>query len=144
MRKILRICLVCVFLFAYSALCAQDKQSYDSTTDYILKTQRLWGISEVRVNEDGTVTLTDAKNSGYGYALFVPDGKGGFLEQITLSPGQSFELTDGHHAFITYKFVKVEKDKIIFAVTDKFDARAFGDKVRIETKEVTVTPYAIE
>lgn len=144
MRKILRICLACVFLFTYSTLYAQDKQSYDNTIDYILKTQRLWGISEVRVNEDGTVTLIDAKNLGYGYALFVFDGKGGFLEQITLSPGQSFELTDGHHAFITYELVKAEKDKIIFVVTDKFDARAFGEKIRIETKEVTITPYTIE
>ena len=141
MKKMILISLLWMF---FPWLCfGQAEQSYDNSIDFSSKTQRLWGISEVRVNGDGTVTLVDAV-TGYGYGLFVFDGPSGFLEKITLSPGQSFVLTDGDHAFLTYKLVRIEKDQIIFEVTDKFDARAFGDGVKIETKEVSIAPYAAE
>ena len=103
-------------------------EEYKSTIDYIEKTDKLWGISACVINNDNSVTLVDSKGKGYGFALWIPDGKGVFLEKVTLRPGESCELMDGHHAFITYKFIGVKDGRINIEVTDKFDARSFGAK----------------
>jgi hypothetical protein len=116
-------------------------EEYKSTIDYIQKTNKLWGISACTVNKDGSMTLVDRKEKGYGYALWIPDGKGGFLEEVTLKPGKSCELIDGDHAFITYKFIGFKDGWIIIEVTDKFDARSFGGEAKQERKALMIIPY---
>jgi len=135
------ICLTILLLsFASFAFC----EEYKSSLDYIEKTNKLWGVSECIVNMDKSITFVDRKNSGVGVYLFIRDDKGGFLDKVTLKPGESFELMDGHHAFITYKYQGIEDEKIIIEVTDKFDARSFGDDIKIEKKTVTILPYKDE
>ena len=116
-------------------------EEYKSTIDYIEKTNKLWGISACIVNKDRSVTFVDSKEKGYGYALWMPNEKGGFSEKVTLKPGESFELIDGHHAFITYKFIGFEDDGINIEVTDKFDARSFGGQVKQERKVLMIIQY---
>ncbi|MCM8791801.1 MAG: DUF1573 domain-containing protein [Candidatus Omnitrophica bacterium] len=120
-----------------------DKQSYKSTIDYILKTNRLWGISEVKINRDRTVTFVDEKGATYGGLLYMFDKENGFLfDQITLTPGESLELTDGHHVFITYKLIRVEEEKIVVEVIDKFDTSSFGGNIEMDSRQVAIKPYS--
>jgi hypothetical protein len=108
-RSLIRLCLAGIILIFPSYVFCEE---YKSTIDYIQKTNKLWGISACIANEDGSITLVDSKGKGYGYALWIPDGKGGFLEKITLKPRESFELIDGHHAFITYRFIGFKDGRI--------------------------------
>ena len=64
-----------------------------------------------------------------------------WVDEVTLRAGESCLLTDGHHAFITYKFIGIEGSNITIEVIDKFDARAFGDDIKEETKRLTINPY---
>jgi len=118
-----------------------DKPEYKSTIDYIQKTGRLWGISEIRINEDNSVTLLDSE-TGYGSQLMMSLTK--VVKSETINVGEKSVLIDGHHVFITYEFKKLEKNKITFLVTDKFDARSFGDGIKEETKIITILPYKVE
>jgi hypothetical protein len=69
------------------------------------------------------------------------DGKTGGLDKITLQSGQSCQLSDGHHVFITYKFLGIKDGRIIVDVTDEFDARSFGKGVKQEREKITISPY---
>jgi len=122
-------------------VCGFCQESYTSTIDYAQKTNKLWGISACIINNDNSATFVDSKDKGYGYALWIPDDKGSALDRITLNPGQSLRLTDGHHVFINYKFVGAKDGRIIVEITDKFDARSFGNGVREDRKKMTVAPY---
>lgn len=99
-------------------------------------TKKLWGIEEVKINKDGSVTLTDAKNG-----MWFPDKKGGFKPSVTLKKGETCDLIDGDHDFMKFKFEKIKDGKITFTVTDKFDARSFGGKIKTEIKTITIKPY---
>lgn len=123
--------------FVYGA----EKPEYKSNIDYIQKTGRLWGIAEVKINDDNSITLIDAE-SGYGSGLMMSLSK--VQKSATLEVGQSCSLSDGHHAFIEYNFTKLKDGKITFFITDKFDARSFGDGIKKETKTATITPYTKE
>lgn len=109
--------------------------------DYIRKTNRLWGIQEVRINKDKSVTLVDAE-SGYGYALMLSLTEA--LNSVTIKAGESCTLSDGHHVFITYELKALKKDKLTFIVTDEFDARSFGDGIKKETETVMISTYTEE
>jgi len=116
-----------------------DEKKYQSTFDYIEQTGRLWGISEVRLNTNDTVTLIDAQ-SGYGRGLWIiSDGKA--LPSKTIKIGESCTLIDGHHVTLTYKIKALEGNKIIIIVTEIFDARSFGDKIKTDTKEMPIEAY---
>lgn len=117
------------------------QNSYTSTIDYIQKTNKLWGVSACIINGDKSVALVDSKDKGYGFGLWMADGKGSILEKATLKSGQSCELADGHHTFINYKFIGVKDGRIIVEVTDKFDARSFGHGVKKQKKRLTIFPY---
>lgn len=138
MKKIITL-LVIAFLagFAYGA----EKPEYKGTIDYIQKTGRLWGIAEVKINDDNSVTLIDAE-SGYGAGLMMSLSE--VKESANLEVGQSCSLTDGHHTFIEYKFTELKDGKITFFVTDKFDARSFGRGVKVEANTLTISPYKDE
>jgi protein tyrosine phosphatase (PTP) superfamily phosphohydrolase (DUF442 family) len=118
-----------------------DQSSYKNTFDYIDKTCRLWGIAAVSLNEDNSITLEDEKISGYGYALMMFDFNHKVVDAVTIRQGESFSLSDGHHVFIEYELEKVEDGKLTFVITDKFDARSFGDGIKEEEKTMTVSPY---
>lgn len=120
---------------------ASKEPDYKNTIDYIEKTGRLWGIAEVRINADDSVTLVDAE-SGYGSELMLSLGE--VVKSRTIKAGESCTLSDGHHAFITYEFKESKKGKITFIITDTFDARSFGDGVKKETKTITISPYKEE
>lgn len=122
-------------------VCGFCQGSYAGTIDYVQKTNKLWGISACIINNDNSVTFVDSKDKGYGYALWMPDDKGAPIDSITLNPGQSLKLIDGHHVFINYKFIGLKDGRIVVEVTDRFDARSFGNGVREERKKLTVTPY---
>ena len=122
--------------------CWEDKEPNNKTTiDYIRQTGRLWGVAEVALNENGSITLVDAKSSGVGLNLMMRDANNKVVDSVTLSPGQSCSLSDGRHVFITYELKAVEAGRITITVTDKFDARSFGDGIK-ETKDtITISPY---
>ena len=69
------------------------------------------------------------------------DSKYKTVDSITLKPGQACSLSDGRHAFITYELKAIEQGRIIITVTDKFDARSFGDGIKRTKKTITITPY---
>lgn len=117
------------------------KTENSATIEAIEKTGQLWGIEEVTLNGDSSVTLTDADSMemGLGCGLFMSDVSDGVMN---LRTGQSCLLTDGRHAFITYELNEIEENKLTFIVTDKFDARAFGDGIQIARKAVTISPYS--
>ncbi len=114
------------------------KPKYISTIDYIAKTKRLWGISEVKINNDNSVTLVDA-DTGPGRWLVMSLSQK--KKSATIKPGESCSLLDGHHATIIYKLEKIDSDGITFLVTNKFDARSFGKGIATQSKTITVLPY---
>lgn len=135
MKKII-LCLIISLLTGFVS--GAGKTKYKSTMDYILKTGYLLGIAEVKLNKDNSVTLVDAK-SGYGAGLSMSLAKK--IDSATIKIGESCVLRDGHHASITYELKKIEKGQLTFLITDKFDARSFGDSIKKETKTITIAPY---
>ena len=136
---------LCLFVLIAAGCRPDEVQKNSATIDYIRRTGRLWGVAEVTLNENGSITLIDAKDSGYGYGLMMmrdPDYKN--VDSITLTPGQSCSLSDGHHVFITYEFKAIEQDRIIITVNDKFDARSFGDGIMRAKATITIPPYKKE
>jgi ribosomal protein S4E len=129
-------------LVLVAAGCRPDEEPKNNTTiDYIRRTGRLWGVAELKLNDNGSITLIDAKSSGVGLNLMMRDADSKVVDSVTLRPGRSCSLSDGRHVFITYELKSIEAGRITFAVTDKFDARSFGNGIK-ETKEtVTISPY---
>lgn len=119
----------------------EEEAGYRSRFDYIRKTSKLPGISSCRINSGGSITLADSKNSGYGYTLLMLDPKGAVIDEAVLKPGESCVLTDSRHLTVSYKFLRLKNGRIIFEVTDKFDSRSFGGKVRKQTKDIIIPPY---
>jgi hypothetical protein len=117
---------------------------FEGTIDYIEKTSKLWGILKVIDNGNNTVTLVDRKIQGYGYALGLLYKNDGWIDEITLRPNESCLLTDGHHTFITYKFITVRNSNITLEVVDKFDARSFGNGIKEKNKRVIIKSYEDE
>lgn len=138
MKRNLTICLL-----ALSALgCQPEEEPNNNTTiGYIRQTGRLWGVAELRLNENGSITLIDAKSSGVGLNLMMRDANNKVVDSITLTPGQSCSLSDGRHAFITYELKAIEAGRITITVTDKFDARSFGDDIKRTKATITISPY---
>jgi len=107
----------------------------------IINTGELWGVKEVSVNPDGSVTLVESFYEGKGYGLTMVDINNKLTEQSVLKPGQSCCLTDRYHATIRYTFLRSENSRLYFKVTEHFDARAFGDKIKIVTRTVKIKEY---
>lgn len=138
MKSYLTLCLLALIALG----CRPDQEPEGSATiDYIRQTDRLWGVAEVTLNENGSITLVDAKSSGVGLNLMMRDANNKVVDSVTLSPGQLCSLSDGRHAFITYEFKAVEAGLITIAVTDKFDARSFGNGIKRIKATVTISPY---
>lgn len=138
MKKNLTLCLLVLIAIG----CRPDQnQNSSATIDYILQTGRLWGVAELRLNDSESITLVDAKSSGLGLNLTMRDSKHKTVDSITLRPGQACSLSDGRHAFITYELKAIEQDRIVIKVTDKFDARSFGDGIKETKKTITISPY---
>jgi hypothetical protein len=136
-----RYLLICLFLVITSG-CRHDQDPEGGTTiDYIRRTGRLWGVAEVTLNENGSITLIDAKSSGVGLNLIMHDANNRVVDSVTLSPGQSCSLSDGRHVFITYEFKAVEQGRVSITVTDKFDARSFGDSIKQTKATINISPY---
>ena len=133
--------LIVILLSLSVVVFAFENPDYKSIIDYIQKTDRLWGIAEVRINTDNSVTLVDAE-SGYGYALMLSLTDA--VKSVTIKVGESCTLSDGHHVFITYELKELKKDKITFVVTDLFDARSFGDGIKKVTETIVISTYLEE
>ncbi|MBD3264630.1 MAG: hypothetical protein GF375_05980 [Candidatus Omnitrophica bacterium] len=138
MKNMLKIFLVIILFLSCSYAFSE---SYKDAISYTVKTGKLWGISDCIISGDGSLTLIDAKDKGYGHVLWIPDGKGGYLEKVKLSPGESFKLTDGHHVFITYQFKKFSQGQINMEVTEIIDERSFGGRIKKKRKPVVIAPY---
>ena len=126
-------------------LCAgagRGETAYTSALDYIEQTGTLWGIAGCLMNPDGSITLVDRTQSGAGFLLWIAAKDGAAAEQVTLRQGESCQLTDGHHAFITYAFLGLQDDRIRIEVTDTFNAISFGGTVEERRDTVTIEPYA--
>lgn len=138
MKRYLTLCL----LVLLGVGCWPDHDPKNNTTiDYIRQTGRLWGVAEVTLNENGSITLIDAKSSGVGLNLMMRDSKHKSVDSITLTPGQACSLSDGRHVFITYELKEIDAGRIIITMTDKFDARSFGDGIKQTKGTVTISPY---
>jgi hypothetical protein len=141
MKRYLTLCL----LVLIAASCWPDEEPRNNTTiDYIRQTGRLWGVAELRLNEAGSVTFVGEKKSGGGLNLIMFDSKNKVTDSVTLTPGRSLSLSDGRHIFITYELAAIKDGRIVINVTDKFDARSFGDGIRQTKKTVTISPYKKE
>lgn len=141
MKRNLTLCL----LVLIATGCRPDQDPNSSTTiDHIRQTGRLWGVSEVRLNENGSITLIDAKSSGVGLNLMMRDANNKVVDSVTLSPGRACSLSDGRHAFITYELKAIEAGRITITVTDEFDARSFGDGIKQTKGTVTISEYKKE
>ncbi len=123
---------------------AAEEQPYKNCRDYIQRTGKLWGVCEVATNADGTVTLVDAKNAGYGYGLAMYDSEEQVVPQVTLKPKQHCRLADGDHACLKYEIRAVKDGVVEVIVTERFDARSFGKNVTEQTETVSVKPYKDE
>jgi len=129
-------------LVLISGGCRADRAPNSSATiDYIRQTGRLWGVAEVSLNENSSITLVDAKSSGVGLKLMMRDSNNKVVDSVTLKPGRSCTLSDGHHVFITYELRAIKQGRIIITVTDKFDARSFGDGIKRTKETITISPY---
>jgi ribosomal protein S4E len=129
-------------LVLIAAGCRPDEEPKNNTTiDYIRRTGRLWGVAEVTLNDNGSITLLDTKSTGVGLNLMMRDAENNVVDSVTLSPGQSCSLSDGRHVFITYELKAIEQGRITFTITDKFDARSFGDGIKETKTTITITPY---
>ena len=138
MKRNLTLCL----LVLIAAGCRPEEEPKSKTTiDYIHQTGRLWGVAEIRLNENNSITLIDAKSSGVGLNLIMRDSNSSVVDSITLKPGQSCTLSDGRHAFITYELKAIKQGRIIINVTDIFDARSFGDGIKKTKETITISPY---
>lgn len=138
MKRNLTLCLLVLIAVG----CRPDQDSNSSATiDYIRQTGRLWGIDEVNLNENGSITLIDAKSSGVGLNLMMHDSNNQLVDSVILSPGQSCSLSDGRHVFITYAFKAIEQGWVSITVTDKFDARSFGDSIKQTKATINISPY---
>lgn len=102
--------------------------------------KRLWGIAEVKLNKDGSVTLFDA-TEGDGHAMMFSLST--IVKSVTLKPGESCSLTDGDHATITYTLKKADGNQLTFHIKDRFDARSFGDGIKVKEKTITIAPYGV-
>jgi hypothetical protein len=119
----------------------EEDPNSSATIEYIRQTDRLWGVAEVTLNENGSITLVDAKISGVGLNLMMRDSNNKVVDSVTLSPGQACSVSDGRHVFITYELKAIKQGRIIITVTDKFDARSFGDGIKRTKKTLTISPY---
>ena len=100
--------------------------------------QKMWGICEVAINiADGTVTLVVAKGRG----LTMYDAENKWVSQVTLHEKQYCRLSDGDHASIKYTIKSIKEDIVEVIVTDRFDARSFGQEITEKTKNIFVKPY---
>jgi hypothetical protein len=63
MKSNLTLCLL--VLIATGCRPKQEPKS-NTTIDYIRQTHRLWGVAELKLNENNSITLIDAKSSGDG------------------------------------------------------------------------------
>lgn len=143
-RKMKRYLLICLFLIITPGCWPEEAPNSSATIEYIRQTGRLWGIAAVTQNENGSITLVDAKSSGVGLNLMMRDSKHKTVDSITLSSGQCCYLSDGRHTFITYELKAIKHGRIIITVTDKFDARSFGDGIKRTKKILTISPYKKE
>jgi hypothetical protein len=156
MRALFARILITLFYGAISCAALAQQPEYNGDIDYMKKTGRLWGIAELRVNTDDSVSLVDANYSEDaerqipGYGLFFWQMAEGNLvtpgddhNQITLRKDQACMLSDGHHAFITYTLTGIEEGTAIIRVKEKFDARSFGDGVMETTETFRIKPYKI-
>lgn len=138
MKRNLTLCLL--VLIAAGCWPKQDPER-SATIDYIRQTGRLWGVTEVALNENGSITLVDAKSSGVGLNLMMRDSKHKTVDSITLSPAQACSLSDGRHVSITYELKAIEDSRITITVTDEFDARSFGNGIKRTKATITISPY---
>jgi len=138
MKRYLTICLLVLIITG----CRSDEEPTNNTKiDYIRQTGWLWGVAELRLNKAGSITLVDAKSSGVGFNLMMRNSNNKVVDSVTLTPGRSCSLSDGRHVFITYELKAIKDGRIVINVTDKFDARSFGDGIK-ETKDtITISPY---
>lgn len=126
---------------ASSARFRASKEKVDSCIDYIEKTGKLWGVSEVAVNENQTVTFVDAEHDGYGCGLSMYDSAANFVSSLTLEVRQSCSFSDGHHAFLKYEVTAIGSGVASIAVLERFDARSFGKGLSEKTASVKVASY---
>ena len=100
---------------------------------------RLWGISDVILRADHSVTLIDAgEGPGAAMQMFNQDTR---VSRCTLLPGGTCALSDREHATITYELVDVSPTGIHFIVTSSFIFPGHNDETR-ETR--LVAPYQRE
>jgi len=110
--------------------------------DYIQRTGKLWGICEVAINDaTGTVTLVDARYTGYGHGLAMYDCENKVSSQVTLKVYQHCRLSDGHHASMKYEIISIKDGIVEVVVTERFDARSFGKEVTEKTETISVKSY---
>ena len=131
---------LCLLVLIASGCWPEQEPGSRTTIDYIRQTGRLWGVAEVTLNEDGSISLIDAKSAGVGLNLMMRDANSQVVDSITLKPGQACSLSDGRHVFITYELKAIEAGRITITVTDKFDARSFGDGIKQTKETITISP----
>jgi hypothetical protein len=135
---------ICLLFLIVTGCWPEEEPRKNTAIEYIRQTGRLWGVTELRLNEAESVTFVGEKESGGGLNLMMFDSKNKITDSVTLTPSRSLSLSDGRHIFITYELAAIKDGRIVINVTDKFDARSFGDGIRVNKKTITISPYKKE
>ena len=100
------------------------------------RVEGLAGIGALRVTGDGI----EVEAGPPGAALMLMrDGRR--VEKATVGVGGQFAVSDAYHASATYRLMRIDDGAAVFRVTDRFDARAFGDGVKRTTRTIVTAPY---
>lgn len=109
--------------------------------DHIQRTGRLWGIREIRVNPDGSVTLVDDDGQGPGQALVMLGLNNEVVTEVTLGPSQSCSVTDRAYIFVKYEIQAVSDQEVTVVVREVLRPRSFLDELREESRTVKISAY---
>jgi hypothetical protein len=119
----MRICVLAFFLSVFAlGLClsasgAEDGDAKGKEKTITYRTSDLHGVGSLKINSDGTVTVSEAKQSALKdneYCEYdLKNSKGGKKSSITLKEGESFSVSN--KVFLrTYKFEGIEGEYAVF------------------------------
>jgi hypothetical protein len=125
--------LVCGLLILFGC-----KPANDVDFQQIEKTGILPGVAQLRLNEDGSVTLVH-ENTFFPIML---DENNQSAERVTLKPGGQCAVGDGRHASWQYQFQSADGDKVLLKVTGRFNAVSFGGGISEKSRKIRVGVYS--
>lgn len=133
----MRLSQILVLLWICTAVFASESNKAQGPLDYAKSTGRLWGVAELHVNRDGSVTLVDAEDT---FFMYRGNGSRVRVGRVTLKPGDSCVLTDMYHAAVRYEINRIEAGVVNVSVVSTFTFPGIEDKE--ERLTLNISPYS--